>query len=180
MTTKEIEDYINTHRLYPDEYKGKRDKHTLYLMNHGYKYNPKNNTITKLEGRINDNGDFELIGSFTFPVGRPEEKVPVEENIIDMEHVTEAYNRIITDLGYEDRVIGTPRTKNWNLRDMVCEIEYIRSVYYTEGEERNKLRYEDYATWNRHCSRLRNFIRNYKDHIDDLVCTDNHNSKYDN
>ena len=67
MTNQEIENYINTYRVYPDEYKGKRDTNILLTMTSSFKYNPKDHTITRTEGRINDNGDFELVGSFTFP-----------------------------------------------------------------------------------------------------------------
>lgn len=177
MTTKEIEDYINTHRLYPPEYKGKRDKHILYLMNHGYKYDPKKNTITKLEGRINDNGDFELVGSFTFPVGRPEEKVPVEENRLDMDHIIDVYNKIMTDLEYEDRVID--KNTKWNLRDMVAEIDNVRAIYHTKGSDRYNLRYENELLFENQRSRLHRFIRIYRDDIEDLVCTEVHNSRFD-
>lgn len=178
MTTKEIEDYINTHRLYPPEYKGKRDKHTLYLMNNGFKYDPKKNTITRLEGHINENGDFELIGLFTFPVGRPEEKVPVEENRLDMDHIIDVYNKIMTDLGYEDRVIE--KNTKWNLRDMVAEIDNVREIYHTKGEDRYNLRYENEGVYENQRSRLHRFIRIYRDDIKDMVCTEVHNSRFDN
>jgi len=178
MTAKEIEDYINTHRLYPPEYKGKRDKHILYLMNHGYKYDSKKNTITKLEGRINDNGDFELIGSFVFPVGRPEEKVPVEENKLDMNHIIDVYNGIMKDLGYEDRVID--KNTKWNLRDMVAEIDNVRAIYHTKGNDRYNLRYENEKLYENQRSRLHRFIRIYRNDIKDMVCTEVHNSRFDN
>jgi len=96
MTIKEIEDYINTYRLYPDEYTGKRDVTILRRMNRFHKFNPQNNTITRLEGQINDNGDFELLGSFTFPVGKPEEKVPAV--LLDMRSIIKSYNLLLSDL----------------------------------------------------------------------------------
>ena len=178
MTTKEIEEYINTHRLYPPEYKGKRDKHTLYMMNREFKYDPKKNTITKLEGRINENGDFELVGSFVFPVGRPEEKVPVEENKLDMDHIREVYNGIMKDLGYEDRVID--KNTKWNLRDMVAEIDNVREIYHTKDTDRYNLRYEDRKLFENQRYRLHRFIRVYRDDIKNMVCTEAHNSQFDN
>ena len=178
MTTKEIEDYINTYRIYPAEYKGKRDKHTLYMMNGACRFDPKKNTITRLEGHINENGDFELIGLFTFPVGRPEEKVPVEENKLDMDHIIDVYNKIMTDLGYEDRVID--KDTKWNLRDMVAEIDNVRAIYHTKGSDRYNLRYENEGLYENQRSRLHRFIRIYRDDIEDLVCTEVHNSRFDN
>lgn len=179
MTIKEIEDYINTHRLYPDEYTGKRDILLLRQMNRGYKFNPKNNTITRLEGKINDNGDFELIGSFTFPVGNPEVKVPADT--LNIDNAIKTYNQLVIDMGYDGDIIeNNPNTENWNLRDMVAEIEYIRSTYYDKTHVNTKLRAEDPNEFNRRTNRLRNFIRTYKPYIDDLKAYTIHNSKYDN
>lgn len=179
MTIKEIEDYINTYRLYPDEYIGKRDVTILRRMNRFHKFNPQNNTITRLEGQINDNGDFELVGSFTFPVGKPEEKVPAD--LLDMRSIIKSYNLLLSDLGYDCSVIGNnPDTENWNLRDMVAEVEYIRSTYYDKTHDNSKLRVEDPKLFDSHTRRLRRFIRTYKPYISDLKAYTIHNSKYDN
>lgn len=176
---KYIEDHINTYRLYPPEYTGRRDKKILYRMNRDYKFNPKNQTITRREGRINDRGNFELIGLFRFPVGKPEEKVPADE--LDIEPIIKSYNHLITDFGYEDKTIapGTDR-ENWNLRDMVSEVEYIRSTFYDKDHVNSKLRAEDEKDFYNRTSRLRRFIRVYKPLIDNLVTHTSHNSKYDN
>lgn len=179
MTKQEIEDYINTYRIYPDEYTGKRDIKILQTMHSNYKVNTQNNTITRLEGKINDNGDFELTGSFTFPIGKPEERVPADP--LDMRPIIKSYNRLISDLGYDCSVIGdNPDTENWNLRDMVAEVEYIRSTYYDKTHDNSKLRVEDLRLFNNRTSRLRHFIRTYKPYISDLKTYTTHNSKYDN
>ncbi len=175
---KRIEDYINDYRVYPEEYKGKRDHAILQTMNSRYRLDPKTLKVTRLEGRINDNGDFEIVGRFSFPLGKPEEKVP--DNSIDLKPIVKSYNELVTDLGYEDSTIGPGKNENWNLRDMVSEVEYIRSLYYTKGHERNRLKTEDPVIFNRHTYRLRYFIRTYKPEISDLVVTQEHNSKYDN
>lgn len=178
MTTKEIEDYINTYRIYPPEYTGKRDNYTLRVMNGACRYDSKKNTITRLEGHINENGDFELTGLVTFPVGRPEEKVPVEENRLDMDHIREVYNGIMKDLGYEDRVID--KNTKWNLRDMVAEIDNVRAIYHKKGSDRYNLRYENRELFENQRARLFRFIRIYRDEIKDMVCTEVHNSRFDN
>lgn len=178
MTTKEIEDYINTYRIYPAEYKGKRDNHILRIMNGACRYDSKKNTVIRHEGRINENGDFELIGLVAFPLGRPEEKVPVVEDRLNMDHIIDVYNKIMRDLGYEDRVID--KNTKWNLRDMVAEIDNVREIYHTKGSDRYNLRYEDRKLFENQRYRLHRFIRVYRDDIENLVCTEVHNSRFDN
>ena len=178
MTIKEIEDYINDYRVYPEEYKGKRVRSILKTMGAQYRLDPETLQVTRLEGRINESGDFEIVGRFTFPLGKPEERVP--DNSIDLKSIIKSYNDLVTDLGYEDSIIGPGKNENWNLRDMVSEVEYIRSLYYTKGHDRNKLKTEDPKVFNRHTYRLRYFIRTHKPKINDLVVTQEHNSKYDN
>lgn len=181
MTIQEIEDYINTYRMYPDEYNGKRDLSLLKHMDGQHRYNRKDKTITRLEGRINDNGDFEIVGAFTFPVGRPEEKV--EAVPYDMDQLIKSYNTLMIDLGYQDKTIGlefSGDTANWNIRDIVSEIEYIRSTFYDKDHVNAKLRDEDPKTFDKITWRLRYYIRTYKPYIEDVKATTKHNSKYDN
>ena len=185
MTKKEIENYINTYRIYPDEYIGKRDRNLILKMNNNYRYDPKDNSITKYEGRINDNGDFELTGLYKFSLDNPEEKIEIKDNFeksttLHFKYTLTKYNEMMKELNHESGVIDNGQNENWNLRDMVSEVEYLRSLYYTDGHERNKLRAEDPKLFNRQTSRLRYFIRTYRDHISALVATTKHNSKYDN
>lgn len=180
MTIQEIEDYINTYRMYPDEYKGKRDKTLLHVMSTKYRFNKKDKTITRPEGRINANGDFELIGVFTFPIGRPEEKV--EAVPYDINQLIKSYNQLMIDLGYQDKTIGlefSGDTANWNIRDIVSEVEYIRSTYYDKDHDNAKLRDEDPKAFDKITWRLRYYIRKYKPFIEDVKATTKHNSKYD-
>jgi len=175
---KRIEDYINDYRVYPEEYKGKRDRAVLHTLGSNYKLDSKTLRVTRLEGRINDNGDFEIVGRFSFPLGKPEERVP--DNSTDLKPIIKSYNELVTDLGFKDSIIGPGKNENWNLRDMVSEVEYIRSLYYTKGHDRNKLKADDLVTFTRHTYRLRYFLRTHKPKISDLVVTQEHNSKYDN
>ena len=180
MTIQEIEDYINTYRLYPDEYKGKRDHMLLVIMNAQHRYNIKEQTITRLEGRINDNGDFEPVGLFTFPIGKPEEKVEAKD--LEFKQLVKGYNQLMIDLGYPDKTIGlefSGDTANWNIRDVVSEIEYIRSTFYDKDHENAKLRDEDPKAFIRFTQRLRHFLRKYKSYIEGVEATVKHNSKYD-
>ena len=180
MTIQEIENYINTYRLYPDEYKGKRDSSILRIMNRKYMYDGKDQTITRLEGRINNNGDFELIGLFTFPVGKPEEKV--EANGLEFKRLVKGYNRLMLDVGYKEKTIGlefSGDTAKWNIRDVVAEIEYIRSTFYDRSHDNFKMMYEDPIKHHRLTDRLRHFIRAYKPYIENVKATTTHNSIYD-
>ena len=181
MTIQEIEDYINTFRLYPDEYTGKRDINTLVIMNANHRYNIKDQTITRLEGRINESGDFEIVGLFRFPIGKPEEKVDAS-GIIVFKQLVKGYNELMLKLGYPEKTIGlevSGDTANWNVRDIIAEIEYIRSTFYDKNHENGKIRDEDPLTFNRSTNSLRHFIRKYKPYIEGVEATAKHNSKYD-
>lgn len=180
MTKQEIEDYINTYRIYPTEYNGKRDIAILKSLNHSYRYNVKDNTITRLEGYIDDNGDFVLGETYTFPIDNPSDRRV--STMLDkfFKYKLNKYNTIMKELNHESGMITDTRNKDWNLRDMVSEVEYLKSLYYTKGHERNKLRDEDPILFNRQTSRLRYYLREHRDHINDLTVTVKHNSKYDN
>lgn len=185
MTIKEIEDYINTYRLYPPEYTGKQDKSILRSMNTYYRVDVKNNMMIRREGRINSNGDFELVGLFKFPIGKPEEKVEITDDFekttaLYFKYTLTKYNEMMIELNHESGVIGPGKNENWNLRDMVSEVEYLRSTYYDNNHVNSKLRTENLKEFNRRTARLRYFIRAYRDHVNDLVVTQKHNSKYDN
>lgn len=185
MTKKEIENYINTYRAYPREYIGKRDKMLLILMQNSYRFDIKNNIVTQRLGRINDKGDFELIGLFKYPLDDLEQKVEIKDDFekstaLYSKFILNKYNKMMIELNNESGIIEAGKNENWNLRDMVSEVEYLRSTYYDKNHANSKLRETDVKEFNRRTNRLRHFIRTYKDHISDLVVTTKHNSKYDN
>ena len=60
-----IANYINEFNDYPSSYRGDRDYSILKQMKDSEKYDFDNNTFTKLEGQVNDNGNFEIIGLVT-------------------------------------------------------------------------------------------------------------------
>ena len=180
MTTKEIEDYINTYRMYPDEYTGVRDLKILDNLNRSYRYNVKDNTITRLEGYIDNNGDFVLGETYIYSLDNPNDKKPATVVDKHFRFKLNKYNAMMKELDHEVGIVTDTVNANWNLRDMVSEVEYLRSLYYTPGNERYKLKVEDLILFNRHTSRLRHFLRENRDYIDDLIVTVKHNSKYDN
>jgi hypothetical protein len=185
MTKKEIEDYINTYRTYPREYTGKRDKILITVMYNSYRFDTENNIVTQRMGRINDKGDFELIGLFKYSLDNPEQKIEIKDDFeistaLYFKYTRTKYNQMMIELNHESGVIGNGQNENWNLRDMISEVEYLRSLYYTKGHERNKLKVENPKLFNNQTNRLRNYLRKYRDHIGDMVVTTKHNSKYDN
>jgi len=168
---KRIAEYINTYRTYPDEYKGNRDQKIIYQLNRGYRYSIEEQTITRVEGEINDNGDFEIIGSFTFPIDRPEEKISNPGYVI--EYLRRDFSGLLNEFGYNQDI------SKWTIRDIVSEAEYIRSTYYQKGHPNNALRTTDYYEWNKRTHRLRNWIRNHKGKIDGVKAYKKHGTKYD-
>lgn len=167
MTKQEIEDYINTYRIYPEEYKGIRDEDLIHKLEANYSVNIKTNIVTRLEGRINNNGDFVEDQLYEFPFFEPEKKKPTK---ILLNNVIKSYNKIATDLGY-------PLYKNsWNLRDMVASLDYIRSTYNINGDN-HYLKTENYKLWYKTVKRLEWFITKHRAEALTMECTEKHNSK---
>lgn len=98
-------------------------------------------------------------------------------------------------------------TEGWNLRDMVSEAQYHYETCYEEGHGESEGRCPEYLKldsscvlsqekyryvihhneqekalhehWLRKTRRLRNFIRKYEKHIQDIQCVDGHCSNFD-
>ena len=176
---KRIEDFINTHRVYPKEYRGKRDNKILQDMGLSHRYDAKTNSISRLEGRINDNGDFEVVGLVTFSPDNPTEKTPGGLPFLHKKAV-KRYNEAVKELGYGDRmIVPGSDTENWTLRDMVAEIDYIRSLYVYDGPKKI-LKQTETLRYNTELARLYGFLRKYRDLIGGIDAYTTHNSKYDN
>lgn len=167
MTKQEIEDYINTYRIYPEEYKGIRDENILTKLESNYDVDIDNNKVTRLEGRINNNGDFVIDKYYEFPFFEPEKKKPVKTNF---SNIIRSYNKIAKDLGYP------PKKENWNLRDMVASLDYIRSTYNKDGEKWY-LKSEDPKLYDKTVRRLTWFIGQHWKEALKMECTEKHNSK---
>lgn len=167
MTKKEIEDYINTYRIYPEEYTGIRDEELLSRLENNYDVDLDNNIVTRLEGRIDNEGNFIIDKYYEFPFFEPEKKKPVEFNF---SNVIRSYNKIVNDLGYP------PYKDSWNLRDMVASLDYIRSTYNKNGEN-YYLKSEDPKLYNKTVKRLEWFIVKHRVNALKMECTEKHNSK---
>ena len=104
---------------------------------------------------------------------------------LNMESAIKRYNDIMYSCGYEHSTIETrysEDTKNWNLRDMVAEADYLLSCYYEEGNCRcddRHLSKEGYKIWVSETGMLKRFINAYEPFIKDMVCEEGHCSKFD-
>ena len=106
---------------------------------------------------------------------------------LNMKSAIKRYNGIMQCIGYEHLTIGTnlsEGTDNWNIRDMVCECDYLLSMYYDEGNINGELRYSDDESdrkaWASETGKLKRFITAYVPFIENVKCTEGHCSKYDN
>lgn len=98
----------------------------------------------------------------------------------------EEYNDIMYDLCREYATIGDENfsegTENWNLRDMVAEMDYTLriytspgSIYYVDAQEDKEYRKQ----WKKDIARMKYFINKYKEKAMTMKCTESHCSIYD-
>lgn len=107
---------------------------------------------------------------------------------LNIESAIKKYNEIMEHCGYEHETIGTDfseDTDDWNLRDMVAEMDYVLSTYYESGHCNNEMRYSDNPderkAWRNDTARIKRFIVKYAPFVTDMVCAAGHcSSKYDN
>lgn len=110
-----------------------------------------------------------------------------------MDKIIKRYNKLMFSLGYGYHTIGTSETEdparlnNWNLRDMVSEVQFWLDFFqsddcvYKEGtyvtsdpdykERRNQYRND--------LARMKRFIARYEAEALTMECYEGHCSKYD-
>lgn len=106
---------------------------------------------------------------------------------LNLESAIKKYNEIMNHCGYEHCTIGTDfseDTDDWNLRDMVAEMDYVLSTYYESGHCNGDMRYGDddeRKAWRNDTARIKRFITKYASFVTDMTCAAGHCwSKYDN
>ena len=106
---------------------------------------------------------------------------------LNMETAIKRYNDIMGKIGYEHNQIGTcfsEDTDDWNLRDMVAELDYVYSCYFEEGHCNGDMRYSDdpdeRRMWRNETARIKRFIDRYAPYVKDMTCAQGHCSSYDN
>lgn len=107
--------------------------------------------------------------------------------------IVKRYNKLMFHLCLEYLTIGTdftenPKVKNnWNLRDLVSEVQYQLDMYndtnstiYQDAHETWYEHHEElYKQWRRDIGRMQRFIDRYKDEALTMTCTESHCSKFD-
>lgn len=106
---------------------------------------------------------------------------------LNFESAVKRYNKIMEHIGYEHNTIGTcfsENTENWNLRDMVAEMDYVYSCYFESGHYNGDMRYSDDADerrmWRSETGKIKRFIDRYKPYIEGMKCSEGHCSQFDN
>ncbi len=99
------------------------------------------------------------------------------------------YNNLMNDICREHLTIGmrlSEGTENWNLADMVCEVQYTLEMY----EDPDCLYWQDahdntqpldkpwYKEWTNEKARMKRFIAKYKKAAMEMAPTEGHCSKY--
>jgi hypothetical protein len=112
---------------------------------------------------------------------------------LNMKTAIKRYNDIMNSICREHNTIGerlSDGTENWNLRDMVSEMQYTfdlwnepGSVAYDDAHDefqpvRNGRR-EWYYNWQLEKARMKRFIEAYEPFIGDMECAISHCSRFD-
>lgn len=66
--TEQIENYINEFHCYPANYKGKKDWQMIHKMQDGREINFETGMVKDWQGRINEEGNFELTHQIEYKV----------------------------------------------------------------------------------------------------------------
>ena len=105
---------------------------------------------------------------------------------LDMEKAIAKYNTIMNYIGYEHNTIGTKfseDTDNWNLRDMVAEIDYVLSTYYEDGHINYEMQFgtiDIQLNYIQETTMLKQFLDMYEPYIKKMICSAGHCSRFDN
>ena len=100
------------------------------------------------------------------------------------------YNNLMWVLMREHNTIGTKfseNTENWNLRDMVSEVQYTLDIYedptciyWQEAHDPYQPAHKPWLKeWNQSRQRMKRFIAKYKDEAMTMNCTVDHSSIFD-
>lgn len=102
---------------------------------------------------------------------------------LNFEKALEKYNDLMFITGFDHCTIKTgfaEQTEDWNLRDMVAEVDYVLSNFNEAGNSCHDLKEIDFKEWRSITGKLQRFINRYEKYIDGLKCHAAHCSRYDN
>ena len=108
--------------------------------------------------------------------------------------VIKRYNSIMFSISREHLTIGTgfsEGTENWNLRDLVSEMQYTLDIYEDQGcvyweeahdpyqPKRSNGVGQFYYEWVLTKNKMKRFIKAYEPFIEGMECSEGHSSIYD-
>lgn len=106
------------------------------------------------------------------------------------ERAVKTYNGIMNAICHEHVTIGTSYsegTENWNLRDLVSEMQYVLDLWNEPGSLPWEDAHDDsqpshkpwLKNWNNERARMMRFIQRYAPECDDMECSERHCSCFD-
>lgn len=103
---------------------------------------------------------------------------------LNFERAKDRFDGIADEWMYEDAL--TVYNPNWNIRDLVAEMDYLLSTFYDEGHTHYMMIDPIYANeesrkeWRSAVGKIKRFITAYTPFIEGVTCADSHGSKFDN
>lgn len=110
-----------------------------------------------------------------------------------IKQATNTYNNIMFSICREFALVGDGQgdgTEKWNVRDMVCEIDYTLHIYLDETcqpyidahfypEDKHNRNSSYYTDWYNPIQRMKRFLKTYEPLSRDIKPSQDHCSKYD-
>lgn len=96
----------------------------------------------------------------------------------DFDKAVKKYDELISEFYYEEDTVKETH-KNWNLRDLVSEMDYCLSRYYKEGNANFDARKDNYKEWLSDVKKMKRFIKRWLPKCNNMKPYEGHCSKYD-
>lgn len=99
----------------------------------------------------------------------------------DFEKAIKKYDELITLFYSGDETVedNAEKRENWNLRDLIAEMDYCLSRYYEEGNACFEDRKYDYKEWFSAIKRMKRFIQRWLPKCNHMRPYEKHCSYYD-
>lgn len=99
----------------------------------------------------------------------------------DFEKAVKKYDELITLFYSGDETVedNAEKRENWNLRDLIAEMDYCLSRYYEEGNACFEDRKYDYKEWFSAVKRMKRFIQRWLPKCNHMRPYEKHCSYYD-
>lgn len=99
----------------------------------------------------------------------------------DFEKALPKFDELICDYYSGDDTVedNEEKRKNWNLRDLISEMDYCLSRYYEEGNSNFEARSNDYDEWLSATRKMKRFIKKWLPKCNGMKPYEKHCSGYD-